>query len=459
MRKFSIDNISDYDILKYAVIGFEFEFFCEKPYYKLLEYLNRELGEIKVRGFSRYHSKFKPSEKIFKIEPDYSLGNSGVELITGPQKYVNSRIILLKILKIIQDFGRTNDKCSIHINVSFDVDEVPYKSIELVNKLKLILDIDENLIYRSFPEREYNFYAKSIKRLIPFKKYDFSIDAVKHLKNNIELPDTKYYGVNTNPITEGRLEFRYIGGTSYQDKVPEILDLMDYFVIKTWNCINEDLTKENMDNLMDYLTENISNFKKYKTYEDFISEFPTIKLQVDKDTTPITIKTYYDSFYEKLFDLINNIYNLQDCIINYNTENKKLEIVDAEFKTIFDVKNVDLIECTIEGGSFYRCNIVNSQVSNSHIYKSIIMNSDIFNSKIDSSKIDSTSIVNNCYLFNSLLDGGMNGGVFRSGKIGENAEIADDVEIITRTNSYFGVKQDDDIEKSKKKDDKNKWLK
>ncbi len=36
-----------------------------------------------------------------------------------------------------------------------------------MNKLKVILNMDEDLVYKYFPNRENNFYAKSIKRIIP----------------------------------------------------------------------------------------------------------------------------------------------------------------------------------------------------------------------------------------------------------------------------------------------------
>ena len=118
MEKFSNKYINEYDILKKAIIGFEFEFYTDKSYYKLLELLNRELNPIKVWGKRKYHSDMKPDEHNFKIEPDLSLGNMGVELITGPLPYNNARLILLKILKILQKFAKTDDKCSIHINIS-----------------------------------------------------------------------------------------------------------------------------------------------------------------------------------------------------------------------------------------------------------------------------------------------------------------------------------------------------
>ena len=149
MKKFSDKYLNRIDILRKAIVGFEFEFYADKSYYKLLEYLNRELAPIKIAGYRKYHSSGEVDTDHFKIEPDLSLGSDGVELITGPLAYVNAKIILLKILKIIQEFGKTDDKCSIHINVSFDKEQTP-NTLDFLNPLKIILKMDEDFVYNFF---------------------------------------------------------------------------------------------------------------------------------------------------------------------------------------------------------------------------------------------------------------------------------------------------------------------
>jgi hypothetical protein len=111
-----------------------------------------------------------------RIEAVNSGGADMLELITGPLPYPDCKIILLKILKILQDIAYTTDKCSIHINVSFD--EKAEKSIYDLVPIKLLLDVDEDKIYELFPERENNYYAKSVKQIIPFKGYTQTTDSV-----------------------------------------------------------------------------------------------------------------------------------------------------------------------------------------------------------------------------------------------------------------------------------------
>ena len=138
MKIYSNEYITDFNKLKNAVIGFEFEFYTDKSYFKLLELLNNELAPIQSRGFRKYHSDFVPDENNFKLEPDLSGGPELCEYITGPIPYVNSKIILLKILKVLDKYARTDEKCSIHINISFE-DIGNGKVLDNLNKLKLIL--------------------------------------------------------------------------------------------------------------------------------------------------------------------------------------------------------------------------------------------------------------------------------------------------------------------------------
>jgi len=437
MKIYSNEYITDFDKLKYAIIGFEFEFYTERSYFKLLELLNNTLAPIKVHGFRKYHSSFKPDENNFKIEPDLSGGPELVELITGPLPYVNSKVILLKILKILDKYARTDEKCSIHINISFE-DTGDGKVLDNLNQLKLILEVDEDMIYNYFPERKNNIYAKSIKTLIPFRGFDFSTNAVEILQNNIQLPDTKYFGINLKTVEKGRLEWRYIGGIDYHKKTADILTLMDYFISETWNCLNEKLNEEDTKNLHKYLFENINFFKTFTNYDDFIAEFPTIDIQVDKISEYGIIKAYYDSVYNDVYELVRNIYNLKNCIINYDTQTNRIELVDATFKTIFDLDNIDFIECSMNSGRYTSCNFISSELINGTIHSGSVNDSNIFNSKIENVTIDNDSEIIDCYLYQCFINSNVKGNsVLRMCKIGPNAVIDDSVRIVTDINNYF----------------------
>lgn len=448
MEKFTNKYIKNFDILKKAILGFEFEFYTDRSFYKLLELLNRELAPIKVHGRRKYHSDMEVDEYNFKIEPDLSGGPNMVELITGPMPYHNAKLILLKILTIMQKYAKTDDKTSIHINVSFDKDQTD-KTLDKLNKLKVILNADEDLVYKYFPTRKDNFYAKSVKRLIPYKGYDYVNNAINILVNNIQLPDTKYYGINIKEAYNGRLEFRYIGDKDYQFKTKEIIELTDYFIALTWNSIDEELDDDEKLKLREFLDKNINNFKTFSNFERFIAEFPTIQLEIDKDDSFVTVKTYYNNIYSKVYDIIKNVYNLNNCILNWDTEKKRIELVDADFTTIFDLSSVNIIDSNANGGTYNDCVMINVKINNAHLHNCELISSEMVNCKMENCNVDQTSTLKNCYYYGGRMDGSFVSGVFRSGKVGQFGVIGDDVRIVTDTDSYFNTTIDQEAHPKK----------
>lgn len=455
MAKFSSKYLNESNVLKHAYLGFEFEFYTKNniPYYKLLEKLNNLFRDydIRVEGIRKYHPNTKPTPKKFLITPDFSGGLSLVELITGKLHYHTARGIMLKILNFIKENGYTNEKCSIHLNISFD--EESEKSIEKINKLKMILNTDEELVYEYFPERENSFYAKSVKKIIPFKQFNYSNDAVKIIQSNLELPENdRYYGINFLVLTDGRIEIRYLGGENYEEKTAEILELLDYFIILSWNSIDASLNDDDIEQLEDYLNQNINQYKNFNKLENFIGSFPTIKLEVDRNSSIPIVNVYYGDIYDELFDLISNTYNLSNCTINYDIDNKIMEVVDATIKGIFDINNWTFVDCTINGGVYHNCRFVNCTINNTHMYKGEMESSEIFNTRMTNSEVDKYCTVSKSFLYGGYLNGDMTDGVLRLTKVGEDATLGDDVKILTDVDDFFNIrKQREDDKKGKEK--------
>jgi hypothetical protein len=461
MKKYSEKFLNDSEILKFAKIGFEFEFYMKDlSFYKTLEILNQYLNPIKVWGFRKYHSDFTPDSKNFKIEPDLSGGANMVEMVTGPMEYFQAKFYLNKILKFIQTYGYTNDKCSIHFNVSFQGESE--KNLNDLNILKLILTIDEDEIYYSYPSRKNNVYAKSVKSIIPYKDYDFNNVPIDILKNNLSLPEDKYYGINflhiTNPKETQRLEFRYLGGKDYEKNIGHISYYLDLFIKNIFNCIDGTFTDEDLKKIEDYLDKNISNFKNFSKYDNFIVEFPSVTLQVDQKYDYATINAYYGRMYEKLFEIIQSISSIKDCIINFVTETQRFEIIDAQFKSIKNLKDLDLINCTIQEAIFNGCNLVNSELVNCQIIKSQIWGSNVQNSKVLNTSVEASEL-HNCYFMGGYLNCDMIGGVLRSGKLGPFANVSSETKIISETDNFFDTEFDEDRPSAKKSLDVNGFKK
>lgn len=446
MRKYSEKFLNDSEFLKFARVGFEFEFYMKDlSFYKTLELLNQYLTPVKVWGFRKYHSDMTPDSRNFKIEPDLSGGANMVELVTGPLDYFEAKFFLNKLLKFIQSYGYTNDKCSIHFNVSFS--EECEKNLNDLNVLKLILMIDEDEIYYVYPMRKNNVYAKSVKNIIPYKDYDFNNVPIDIIKNNLMLPDDKYYGINflhiNNPRETQRLEFRYIGGKDYEKNIGDLSYFLDLFIKNVYNSIDVSFTSEDSEKIEIYLDENITNFKNFSKYDNFLIEFPTITIQVDQNYDYNTISAYYGRIYQKLFEIVHSIDSLSDCIINYVTETQRFEIIDAQFKSIKNIKDVDLINCTTTESIFQECSIINSNLNNCQTIKSSIWGSELKNSKVLNSSVESSEL-HNCYFMGGYMNGDMFGGVLRSGKLGPYANVSSETKIISETDNFFDTEFDED---------------
>lgn len=444
MKTYSDKFLNQSSKLKNSRIGFEFEFYVKDlSFYKTLEMLNIELAPVKVWGFRKYHSDFTPDKDNFKIEPDLSGGSNMVELVTGPLDYYNAKYYLIKTLNFIQKYGYTNDKCSIHFNLSFDDED---KDLNDLNILKLILNTDEQEIYNAFPTRKGNVYAKSVKKIIPFKEYDFFNIPIGAVKNNMRVPNDKYFGINFIHINEDkekqRLEYRYIGGKDYEKNTGQLIYFMERFIIDVHDSINTGFDSEDVNRLEEYLEENIRLFKNFSKYDNFLVEFPSVVIQIDQSNEYDLVNAYYSRIYPKIYNLVESSDSVNECMINYVTSTQTLEIVDANIKATSTISNIDLINCNLEG-VFDSCNLIGCDVINSQLSKSRVTHTDVDNSKVLSCKVDASTL-NNCYFMDGYLNGDMNGGVFRSGELGPYASLDSEVKIVNETENFFDTKYDDE---------------
>ena len=442
MRKYSDKFINQSKKLKRSKVGMEFEFYMkELSYYKTLEMLNKELAPVKVWGFRQYHSNFKPDKDNFKIEPDLSGGSNMVELVTGPMDYFDAKYYLVKIVKFIQNYGYTNEKSSIHFNISFNDEEM---NLNDLNILKLILNTDEDEIYRAFPSRKGNVYAKSVTNIIPYKEYDFFNIPISVVKNNMRIPNDKYYGINFSNIDnekeKQRLEFRYIGGKDYEKNIGQLIYFMERFIINVYDSVDASFNSEDINKLEEYLEENIKSYKNLSKYDNFIVEFPSIMIQIDQVSNYDLISSYYDRIYPKLYNIIDSTDDLKDCIINYVTKDQNIEIVDANIKATSTLRTVDIINCNVEG-IFEDCFFVGSDINNSQLTKCKLQHSDALNTKVLNCNVESSTL-ENCYFMDGYLNGDMRGGIYRSGKLGPYATLDSEVKIVKDYDNFFDTKFD-----------------
>jgi len=223
---------------------------------------------------------------------------------------------------------------------------------------------------------------------------------------------------------------------------------MNKFILQSYEDIGSEFDDDDVEKLSEYLNNKIGNFKSFNKYDNFLIEFPTIDIQIDQNGEYDIVNSYYPKIHSKIFDLIESIEELKDCVINYYTNSQKIEVVGAEFKSVMNIRVFDFINCEIYSGIFNNCNLINCDITNSHIEKSTVEKSNVKKSKIISSNAE-VSLLDNCFFMGGYMNSNMEGGIFRSGRIGPYGTLSSSTKVVTDKNNFFKVKyNDEDVNKN-----------
>ena len=426
--KHNSDRVS---ILNAALCGVEFEFYSNYSVEKTQKLVSELLGR-KIRVETKSHSDFQPSAEEFKMEPDMSGGKGLIELVTGALPYRNARIMIIKMLGWIREHGYTNDRASIHINLSFDKQylEDPMM-VSKMNVLKFILDFNERQVYKFFPNREHSTYAKSIKWVMP-KDDAYFFDGNNISSNSYKFANTKYYGINFEKAQKNYLEFRYLGGKDYENRQDDILYLIEMFLMQMWNSCNDPrYTEENKIELRNILNHNLPVIETLKDFTKLNHYWPKIHLLVDLQDHEQVIKFQWNRIKQRVMNLIVNG-GMTEGIINYDSDYSKIQVKDGKFGVCYFLDDVELYNCEIAGNieraDFYGCTVKGANMIRCNFFQG----TEIRESKIESSYVHGSCEVINCYVFgrDGIFKGKMIGGIYREGKVGPHARF-EDTEIVT----------------------------
>lgn len=426
------NNFNHFDkinALSAAVVGFEFEFYSGLTRGRTAEAISKLVNK-KVEVSEKYHSGIPVTDKKFKLEPDYSGGNNMVELITGPLPYNEAIPIMIKILKWIDENGYTTDRCAFQFSVSFDKKRRDIKQpLQLLDRLKFVLGMDENRIYSKFENRKNNVYSKSIKKVVPRNRY-MILENIRTIDPKMyKVPGDKYYGVNFEKLEKGYLEFRYLGGKDYQKKISEIREVVDYVIVYLYDILSNRAsayTKEDLEKLQKMM-EDYSKVSKCFTNPDlFLRYFPDFHVFVDLKGFDENLKTYFPLIRDKIFDLVVEG-GVKDCYFNYDTSTGRFQVKDARIRNAMDVCDLDLVGCDIKGSNISKCNVYDSKIKKCIVKDCYIARgTTISDGKVEDTLVEVTNTLDNCYI--NCRDKSVNckikGGVFVDGIVGDFTEMS-----------------------------------
>jgi hypothetical protein len=412
-----MNNINNSKILENALIGVEFEFYSNKSIDDTAKELASLLGK-KIRVESKAHSDFEVTRDEFKIEPDMSGGEKLMELVTGAQPYHSGRMMIIKVCKWIEENGYTNDRSSIHLNLSFDTNKIENKHrISKMNVLKFILDFKESQVFKFFPERKDSAYAKSIKFILP-KSDTYFFDGLNITPSNFTFPDSKYYGVNFEKRHKNYLEFRYLGGADWEKKTSKILQMLELFISQLWDSTSTtSFTPLNAIELRKILSKNEKIIKSRSDWRNIDKGWNgKVKLTVDLKDNEKIIDLHWPNIRERVLTLFTHG-ELNAGHINYDSDNGTIQVEGGNLPYCVDLRGYEFVRCFLRGEftecDFFSCDVNGSDIHSSNFYQSSQVNS----SKLESSYVHQTCVLKDCYIYGSgMMKGKMEGGIFRDGK-------------------------------------------
>lgn len=426
-------NINNINFFYACQVGMEFEFYSNLNRNEIAQELGRTLGK-KVLLFNKYHSNFKPTKDTFKLEPDYSGGSKMVEFITGPLPYFEAIPILIRTLRWIDVNGYTDKKCAFQFGVSIDTSIYPdIPTVGQLNILKFILGFDENFIYQRFPERENSLYAKSIKRIIPANKFIDPSNISFIDKNLFDVPIEKNLGINFLKLPEGYFEVRYLGGKDYQKKYTAIKEVIDHIITYTVQILkdNTSFTENDLKTLKSFLNEIYKSASSFIDPQTFQQRYPHINVMVDLRSDPQILRSFFLNIREVLYDLIIEN-NITEGLVNYDSNLGKFQLREVKTSKAYLLKDYDILESEIIG-NILNCKLFSCKIEDSTIEDSdLITANEVSRSKIMYTDIMYNNTVTDCYIDNKVkeINCDVNGGIIRSGYIGDLAVVSKETEII-----------------------------
>lgn len=424
-------------------ISFNFQFFSPTPRHNLAESLSTILRK-NIVGLDEYNSDTIVNESNFKLEQVFYGGFKMNSLSTGLLPYNEGIHTLYKILNFIDENGFTTDQTDLTINLTINEGNLnlPVK-LDNLNTFKFILNLNEEYIFELWPNspsRLQKVYRSPISIVYPRTKYltESSIDySNPGLPTDYIYPQSRYFGIDFSNIPKGSLSVRYVGGKDYQVKKDNITKLINYIGETMYYVLSDNfnysLSEKTIVKNISKVQQSISS--SVKTYEGFIKNYPNIKLLVDLNPDQYLISANYQNIKENLFNLIV-FGKLKTGFVNLDTSTNRLQLKDSTLTECFNIENLDLINCKIEGELsnciLHNCKVRSSSLSNCKF----ISNNDLKYCNLNECKFETNSHnkISNSYI-NSLPDAiiyaNLNECIVNSGIIAYSAEVDNKTEILT----------------------------
>lgn len=426
------------ELFSSTILGLTFEFYSSKA----TEFIIEELSNVTMKNIVITNDyNHEPSYTRAVLIKEYEGEKPRYSFKMAQQRYDSIVPILKEVLSWISETSQCTQDTLLRVNMTFDHKHLQtLHTISKMNPQKLILKINEDYIYQRFPLQEDSPYAFSVKHISPMSETTYTQDLLKNVNYIIGIPQESYYGINFKDQTRGILEYNYIGGESYAEKQNEILEIIQYYVLTTYQSLNEiEYNKEEIRTLKK-LTEEFNKIQEvYYDPSLFSTLYPEVKVMVDLRMDEQLIKTYWHKIRNQLFETVIN-QKMSKGTFNYDSDHAVFQLKNASLNCS-KLKNFDLVQCDVRG-ILENCNFVSCEINEARVYNSkIVYNSEVNDSYLKQVTIDQKNVVERCFIENNreLLNCDITNSIIKFAGIGKNARLDESTVVIDKQHDYKPV--------------------
>ncbi len=415
-------NFTTDEVYNNALIGLTFEFLSSKHPNIILEEIGTKIGK---KITLTEDNNIKPIYTNAILLKEYNSKKPRYQLKLSFQEYNSMENIIDEISTWITKNGELNENTQLKTDLMFNNKNLQtLETISTMSKAKLILQINEEEIYKRFPNMKNSSFALSIKNITPFENLNIKNNNINTIDTLFNLPKNDYYAIDFSDQVFGILKFKYIGGKNYTENTKNIKDTIKYYIAETYKVLNINGITHEIEFELNKLNEKLIKFRKaYYEFDYFLREFKNVKVSVDLKESELVVKTYWNQLRNPLIKLLMEN-NLTKGQFNYDTN---LGIYELNKAILFGGKlsDINLINCEISG-LLENCNIWSSKLKNSRIYQSTFENNNyIENSMIQNCRADRGNIINKSYIINNgeILNCKINESVIKNAGLGKNSKL------------------------------------
>ena len=420
-------------------IGLTLEFFSPINRKRLASVLSK-ITRKKVEYSNGYTVSESSSPNVLKLFPNFFGGYRMNKIQSGMMPYSEGISTALKIMNFINEYGFTNYKCKMGVDLRMNSNQLGVEHVQKINIFKFMLNIDEGTILEYWnKDNKEHVYKNSIAYIYPKNTFlsEIDLDITEKLSRyEFTFPQSKYFGLNFDKISEGVLNVRYVGGKDYQQKKLKVVELINDIIEKThfvlkYNNMYSDTEKSKIARIMKEQRQIVLSLKNYN---NFLENYSNLELYVDlKQDTEFIKSIKYHEMRSKIFELL--VYGgINRGVINFDSDRSVFQIKNTRIREGFMLEGIEFYNSYIEGDlkncKFYSCEIKNSKIDNSTFFSdNVIRYSAITECAFHGVKNKMRGV----YIKNSpelLIEADIENSVIRAGTISQNSFVDDETEVV-----------------------------